>query len=97
MAIGVYFHPASMNASTYNEALRRLEAAGAGNPAGRLYHVCFGSGDQLQVFDVWDSQESFDRFGQTLMPILGEVGIDGQPMIEPVENIIAGQMAGVSR
>jgi hypothetical protein len=40
------------------------------------------------VYDVWDSQEDFDAFGQTLMPILGEMGIDpGQPDVMPVHNI----------
>jgi hypothetical protein len=45
----------------------------------------------VQVFDVWDSQASFDVFGQTLMPILAEVGIDpGQPQVAEVHNIIEG-------
>jgi hypothetical protein len=43
------------------------------------------------VFDVWDSQESFAAFGETLMPILAEAGIDpGEPMVSPVHNIIIG-------
>lgn len=89
MAIGVYFHPASMDAARYGETVKRLQAAGAGEPDGRLYHVCFGSGDTLQVFDIWDSQENFERFGEALMPILQDLGLgDTQPMIEPVHNII---------
>ena len=47
MAIGIYFRPASMSADKYDETIRRLEAAGAGAPAGRSYHVCFGEGDPL--------------------------------------------------
>jgi hypothetical protein len=91
MAIGLYFNPASMNAAQYDEVIRRLDAAGAGKPAGRLYHACFGSGDKLQVFDVWESQQAFDAFGATLMPILQEIGLDpGQPMVEPVHNLIPG-------
>jgi hypothetical protein len=36
----------------------------------------------LQVFDVRDSQETFDAFGATLMPILADAGIDpGEPMV----------------
>lgn len=89
MAIGIYFNPESMDAVRYEEVIRRLDAAGAGKPAGRQYHVCFGSGSKLQVFDVWDSQASFDKFGATLMPILQEVGVEpGQPMVEPVHNVI---------
>ena len=28
------------------------------------------------VFDVWTSQEAFDRFAKTLMPILQQLGVD---------------------
>lgn len=52
MAIGVYFNPPSLSAKQYDETLKRLEAAGAGSPRGRAYHVCFGQESQLQVFDV---------------------------------------------
>jgi hypothetical protein len=43
---------------------------------GRLYHVAWESDGQIQVFDVWDSQESFDAFGETLAPIMAELGTD---------------------
>lgn len=91
MAIGIYFNPASMNAAQYDEVIRRLEAAGAGAPAGRLYHACFGSGSKLQVFDVWETQADFDKFGETLMPIMQQIGLDsGQPSVEPVHHVIPG-------
>ena len=91
MAIGIYFSPASMTAAQYDDVIKRLEAAGASKPAGRLYHACFGSGDKLQVFDIWVSQQAFDKFGETLMPILAEIGLDpGQPMVEPVHNLVPG-------
>ena len=63
MAISVYINPVSATAAQYDEIIRRLDAAGAGKPAGRLYHACFGSGDKLQVFDIWESQQAFDKFG----------------------------------
>jgi len=91
MALGIYFAPDSMSSEQYDQTIGRLEAAGQGAPAGRLYHVAFEGGTGLHVFDVWDSQESFDAFGQTLMPILGELGIDpGAPHISKVHNIVAG-------
>ena len=69
----------------------RLEAAGAGAPAGRLYHVALETDGQIQVFDVWDSQESFEAFGATLLPIMAELGADpGQPQVSSVHNIIEG-------
>src|SRR5207244_3080981 len=91
MAVGYYFAPQSMSAQQYDEVLKRLEAAGQGSPTGRQYHVSFYEGDKLRVFDVWDSKESFEKFGQTLMPILNEVGIDaGEPMVAEVHKVITG-------
>jgi hypothetical protein len=41
------------------------------------------------VYDVWDSAESFEKFGETLMPILAQIGLDpGQPEIMPLHNMI---------
>jgi hypothetical protein len=91
MAISVYINPVSATAAQYDEIIRRLDAAGAGKPAGRLYHACFGTGDKLQVFDIWESQQAFDKFGETMIPIVQEVGVNlGQPMVEPVHNLIQG-------
>ena len=89
MAIAVYFHPAKMNAKSYDEAMRRLAEAGQGKPKGRRHHSCFGTGESLMVYDVWESQEAFDAFGAILMPILQEISLDpGQPDIMPVHNIV---------
>ena len=91
MALGIYFPMESMSTEQYDDVVRRLEAAGAGSPPGRSYHCAFSGGSGLHVFDVWDSQESFDEFGQKLMPILGEVGVDpAEPQITEVHNIITG-------
>jgi hypothetical protein len=91
LAVGYYFNPKGMTTERYDETLRRLEAAGAGSPPGRQYHVAFGEEGGLSVFDVWDSTESFDKFGETLLPILQELAIDvGEPSVVPVHNIIVG-------
>lgn len=91
MAVVLRFAPQGMTAAKYEETVKRLEQAGAGSPAGRLYHVCFGNENNLRVSDIWDSVESFERFGQTLKPILQGLGIDpGDPEIIQVHNIIEG-------
>ena len=91
MALGFYFTPSSFTPAQYDDAISRLEAAGAGAPAGRLYHVALETDGQIQVFDVWDSQESFEAFGETLLPIMGELGAEpGQPSVAQVHNIIKG-------
>ena len=89
MAIAIYFNPDSMSASKYDEVIKKLEAAGQGSPKGRSHHSAFGPPDHLMVYDVWNSQEEFDAFGQTLIPILAEFGIDvGQPDVMQVHNLI---------
>ncbi len=91
MALGFYFTPSSFTPAQYDDAVSRLEAAGAGAPAGRLYHFALETDGQIQVFDVWESQESFEAFGETLVPIMRELGSDpGQPQVRSVHNIIKG-------
>ena len=91
MALGFYFTPTGFTPAEYDTVIDQLGAAGAGAPAGRLYHVAMETDGQIQVFDVWDSQESFEAFGATLLPIMAELGADpGQPMVAPVHNIIEG-------
>ena len=82
---------ARLTVAEYDDAVSQLEAAGAGAPAGRLYHVALESDGQIQVFDIWDSQESLDAFGATLVPIMTALGADpGQPTVSKVHNIIQG-------
>jgi hypothetical protein len=89
MAIGIYFSPAAMSAAKYDECIKLLRKAGAGNPPGRSYHASFGPNDKLMVFDVWASQAAFDKFGKTLTPILQHLGIDsGQPSVMPMHKVI---------
>ena len=89
MALGFYFAPAAMSAAQYDECIKRLAKAGAAHPRGRSYHVAFGTPDKLQVFDVWDSQASFEAFGRTLMPILQALGADpGQPAVAKIHSVI---------
>ncbi len=95
MTLTMYFTPRSMTATQYDEVIQRLEAAGEGAPSGRTFHVCFGSDDRLRVVDVWDSQESFDAFAETLGPILNELGIEaGDPEVSRVHNVIEARARG---
>jgi hypothetical protein len=89
MAFAFAFRPAAMDSAQYDECMRRLEAAGASAPVGRLYHACHGSGNQLQVFDIWESMETFQAFGPTLGPILQAIGVDpGAPEITLIHNVV---------
>jgi hypothetical protein len=54
-----------------------------------VYHACFGTNASVSVFDVWTSQAAFEKFGQTLVPILHQLGVDpGQPSVMEVHNVI---------
>ena len=82
-----------MDEATYKECISRLDAAGAGSPPGRLYHVCFGDPNNLRVSDIWDSKENFDKFAETLKPIMQDLGIVGEPEVLETHNIIVGERA----
>ncbi len=90
MSITISFPPSAMTTEQYDEVIRRLEEAGAGSPSGRMFHTCFGTSGHLSVVDVWESAEQFEAFGQTLMPILGEVGVpEMEPQISKTYNLIS--------
>jgi hypothetical protein len=89
MSVLARFTPASLTAAQYDESIRKLEAAGDFPPDGLEYHLCFGTEGSLQVSEIWDSQEQLMAFGERLMPILDEIGIDaGEPTLLEVHNII---------
>jgi hypothetical protein len=75
----------------YDEAIKQLDAAGEGSPKGRSSHFALESDGAIQVFDVWDSQEDFDAFGKTLVPILTELGVElSAPSVAKIYNSISG-------
>ena len=90
MAFGMYFKPDGFTKENCDEVIQRLEQAGAGSPPGRTYHFAFtGPDGHIEVFDVWESQEEFQRFGETLVPIMNELGSDpGQPYVAEIHNTI---------
>ena len=91
MALGLYFVNKGFTKDLYAEAIKQLADAGAGAPKGRSYHVALESNGEIQVFDIWESQEAFDAFGQTLVPILTGLGVElTPPMVANVHNIIEG-------
>jgi hypothetical protein len=91
MPTGFYFSPSSFPIDAYDKTTKDLEEAGAGAPAGRLYHFALEIENNIHVFDVWESQEAFEAFGATLLPILGAEGVDpGPPMVSPIHNVIVG-------
>ncbi len=87
--IAIYIVTKNMTEEQHKRGRERLREAGAPESAMKL-HSCFGEDGQLQVFDVWESQEAFDDFLTFLGPIMQELGIERAqpPVIMPVVDLV---------
>ena len=91
MSIVVRFSPTNVNRERYDESIRRLEQAGLWpNPAGLELHVAFGDENNMRVSEIWASREQFQAYGESLMPILTDVGIEfsGEPEVFEAQNVV---------
>ena len=92
----VQFNIPGMTAKQYDQCWDELRKAGQANPPGRTYHVGAQQGNNWVVVDVWDSVDAFNKFGETLMPILGKLGVQQvQPVITPVYYELVAREVGV--
>jgi hypothetical protein len=66
VAIAVYFHPKGMTLDQFNEVHRLLQESGKDDPSSRIHHSCFGEDGDLMVYDIWESPEAFQAFGEVL-------------------------------
>jgi hypothetical protein len=96
VAVVVVFEGPALTQQKYEESVRRLtggksrvESPEDWPVEGLLAHIA-GEGEHgFRVVDVWDSEESFSRFGETLIPILQELGVDGQPEVYPAHSFVS--------
>jgi len=91
MSILVRFTGApGLTSEDYDRVNPLIEASGDFPPDGLEYHIAFSAGGSFRVSEVWDSKEQFEAFGQRLMPILTENGVElaGPPEVVEVHNII---------
>jgi hypothetical protein len=90
MSLVVRFNPTNLTTEKYDESVRRLEEAGGFPPDGLAYHICFGPEGNTRVSEIWDSREQLEAFGERLMPVLADIGIEfsGEPEIFEVHNIV---------
>jgi hypothetical protein len=88
MSVLIRFAPASLTAEQYDESVRRLEE-GEWPPDGLDFHICFGTDPNLRVSEIWDSREQLQAFGERLMPILSDIGIQpGEPEVVEIHNMV---------
>jgi hypothetical protein len=89
MRVLVRFTPSTLTTEQYDETIRRLEKSGDWLPVGLESHLAFKSNGNLRVSEIWDSREQFEAFGERLMPVLKDVGIDpGHPEVLEIHNIL---------
>jgi hypothetical protein len=85
MAIAVRFSAEPTAREKYDQVRERLEGDGNWPAPGLQFHVAYGESEVEGVFEIWESQEAFESFGGTLMPLLEEVGINaGEPEVRAV-------------
>jgi len=87
--IVIQFSMKKMSMEQYDQVINDLDAAGFGNVPGRLFHVAAPQGEGWHVTDVWESEEAFKHFAETMMPILVKSGVEpAEPLMLHVHNII---------
>jgi hypothetical protein len=95
MAIVTVFQSPTLTQAKYEESVKQL--TGGRNklqsPAdwpvpGLLAHVAGQSPNGFRVMDVWQSEDAFRKFGETLLPILQSIGVEGQPEIYPAHTFV---------
>lgn len=96
VAVVAVFQGPTLTRENYEETVRRLTSGKARmqSPAdwpvpGLLLHVAGQGPNGFRVVDVWESEDSFRRFGEKLLPILKAVGIEGQPEIYPAHTYVS--------
>jgi heme-degrading monooxygenase HmoA len=59
-------------------------------PSGMIHHYAAADGEDMIIFDVWESKEDFERFqGERLMPAVMKVMGDQMPPGGPPEPTFA--------
>jgi hypothetical protein len=55
-----------------------------------LCHIAGQGKNGFRVVDVWESAEAFRKFGETLVPILKSLGIEGEPEVYEAHSFVSG-------
>jgi len=91
MKILAVFNTPGMTSDQYDQCIDELAKAGLGSPDGRISHVAGAKEDGWFVADVWESEEKFGKFGESLMPILDSIGVKvAPPEVFPFYSAIDG-------
>jgi hypothetical protein len=89
MSIVVRYPVVGLTRQQYDEVSRRMEEAGVWPPDGLQMHVLFGTEGGLKVSEIWESPEQMRAFGEQMLPVLHEVGVQvsGDPEVFEVHEL----------
>ena len=98
MPIVAVFQSPTLTRETYEQACRkltggrrsRMESTSDWPVEGVLAHIAGQTDTGFRVVDVWESEDAFRRFGETLLPILQELGIEGAPEVYATHAYVSG-------
>ncbi len=76
MPVAVHICPDHMSKDDYKRVIGDLEKEGIHEPEGRLHHAAYGDDDDVQMFEVWRSQEDFDAHSDKLFATLQGAGVN---------------------
>jgi len=90
------FDSPSLTQERYEESVRRLTdgknrlESPADRPVeGLLAHIPGQGPNGFRVVDVWESEDAVQRFGEILMPVLRDIGVEGEPEIYPAHTFVS--------
>ena len=97
MRVLVVHHTPSLTKERYEVVVRgltagvkpRLESTSDVPTDGLLVHVAAQTEDGFMIFDVFESQEAFDKFRAIASPIATEAGIQEPPKSYPLHTYIS--------
>ena len=68
---------------------QRMESLSDWPVGGILMHSAGQGPNGFRVVDVWESEEAANVFGETLGPLLAEVGIEDPPQLYPAHTFVS--------
>jgi hypothetical protein len=96
VAVVIVFQGPGFTRERYEESVRRLtdgksrlESPADWPVEGLLAHAAGEGEGGFRVVDVWESEEAFGRFGETLVPILRDMGVEGDPEVYPAHTFVS--------
>src|SRR5438132_1803558 len=96
MPIVVVFQAPGLTQEAYEQSVlgvtggkSRVESPADWPVEGLVAHIAGQGQNGFRVVDVWESEDAFNRFGEKLMPVLQEIGVEGQPEIYPAHTFVS--------